>query len=115
MGDLSQHFSRREFDCKDGTKAAPTAQLISALERLRAACGNKPLRIVSGYRSPAYNKRIGGASRSQHLYNRAADIPSGYATPDQAVAAGFTGVGSKGQWATHVDVRPTQRVARWSY
>lgn len=115
MGDLSPHFSRREFDSRDGVKAAPTPELVAALERLRALVGHKPLRIVSGYRSPAHNRAVGGKPRSQHLYNRAADIPPRYATVAQAVAAGFTGIGDKDGWAVHVDVRPGQRVARWHY
>jgi uncharacterized protein YcbK (DUF882 family) len=113
MGDLSPHFSRREFDCKDGTKADPDPRLIECLERLRAAVGH-PLRIVSGYRSPEYNRKVGGARKSQHLYNRAADIPVLYATVAQARAAGFTGIGSRGKWAVHVDVRPGP-LTRWSY
>lgn len=113
MGDLSPHFSRWEFDSHDGARAAPDRRLLDALERLRAMVG-RPLRIVSGYRSPAHNRKVGGAKRSQHLYNRAADIPVGYATVAQAEAAGFTGIGSYGEWAVHVDVRPG-RAARWSY
>lgn len=113
MGDLSLHFSRREFDSHDGARAEPDPRLIEALERLRAMVG-RPLRIVSGYRSPAHNKAVGGKRRSQHLFNRAADIPEGYATVSQAVAAGFTGIGSKGPWAVHVDVRPG-RLTHWSY
>lgn len=110
MGDLSAHFSRREFDCKDGTRAAPDAQLILNLERLRHACGGRPLRIVSGYRTVGYNQRVGGAPRSQHIFNRAADIERGYASVDQAIAAGFTGIGFKGSDAVHLDVRPGRRV-----
>lgn len=113
MGDLSAHFSRREFDSHDGARADPDPELVAALERLRALVG-RPLRIVSGYRSPAHNRAVGGAPRSQHLYNRAADIPAEYATVAQAAAAGFTGIGSRGRWAVHVDVR-RGRPARWSY
>ena len=113
MGDLTPHFSRREFDSHDGAHAAPAPELLAALERLRAMVG-RPLRIVSGYRSPAWNKRVGGAPRSQHLYNRAADIPPGYATVAQAAGAGFTGIGESDGWAVHVDVRPGPP-ARWHY
>lgn len=109
MGDLSAHFSRAEFDCHDGAMANPHPNLLAALENLRTIIGNRPIRIVSGYRSPAWNKRVGGATRSQHLVNAAADIPSGIATVDQALAAGFTGVGWCGSWAVHVDVRPAAK------
>lgn len=114
MGDLSPHFNRSEFDCHDGTPAHPEPSLVAALERLRHICGDRPLRILSGYRSPAYNAKVGGAPHSQHLYNRAADIPSGYASVRQAEQAGFTGIGNAGAWAVHVDVRPGGP-ARWSY
>lgn len=111
MGDLSAHFNRSEFDSHDGARADPVPALVAALERLRAICGDRPLRIVSGYRSPAWNRHVHGAPRSQHLYNRAADIPSGYATIDDATVAGFTGIGFCGGWVVHVDVRPGKRVA----
>jgi len=52
--------------------------------------------------------------RSQHLSALAADIPEGRATVAQAAAAGFTGIGSKGRWVIHVDVR-TGPPAHWHY
>lgn len=109
MARLSAHFNSTEFDCHDGSPAHPTPELIAALERLRAIVG-RPCRIVSGYRSPAWNKHVGGAPKSQHLYNRAADLERGYATVDQAKRAGFTGIGHRDGFATHVDVRPGRRV-----
>lgn len=45
-----------------------------------------------------------------HLYGKAADIPKGLATVAQALAAGFTGVGHRGRWVVHVDVRPGKAV-----
>lgn len=35
---------------------------------------NRPFQITSWYRPPAINAAVGGASRSQHLYGKAADI-----------------------------------------
>lgn len=32
------------------------------------------MKITSGYRNKAYNKRVGGVKNSYHLYNRARDI-----------------------------------------
>lgn len=116
MSKLSPHFSSAEFECRgrDGCKSIyPPAKTLAALERLRELCGNLPLKIISGYRCSTRNSAVGGAPRSRHLMGDAADIPEGYATVDQAVAAGFTGIGSKGRWAIHVDTRPAP--ARWTY
>ena len=72
-GDLSPHFSVREFDCRDGTRV-PEA----AIPALRALCQDvlEPLRarhgavfVSSGYRTRAYNARIGGADNSIHIYD----------------------------------------------
>ena len=35
---------------------------------------NKPMIVNSGYRSPRYNKKIGGSANSHHCYCRAIDI-----------------------------------------
>ncbi len=115
VGDLSAHFSRHEF-MDPGQRGLPVdlTLLVMHLERLRSLCGDRPLRIVSGWRSVATNTRVGGVRASQHLYGRAADIPQGYATVRTAQNAGFTGVGESNGWAIHVDVRPGEP-ARWSY
>lgn len=45
----------------------------SVLQPLRNIYG-KPIRIASGYRTPALNSYIGGATHSQHMKAEAADI-----------------------------------------
>ncbi len=35
---------------------------------------NKPIIINSGYRSPEYNKRVGGSKNSQHVLGNAIDF-----------------------------------------
>lgn len=110
---LSPHFVEREFACKHCGAARVSPHLVQHLERLRAAVG-RPLHVVSGYRCPTHNRAVGGASRSRHLMGDAADLAFGYATVAQAEAAGFTGIGRRGPYAVHVDVRPG-RPARWSY
>jgi hypothetical protein len=46
---------------------------IDILDPLREALG-KPITVNSGYRGPVLNRRIGGASNSQHVEGKAADI-----------------------------------------
>lgn len=114
MGDLSPHFSRREFRCRHCGAVRVDPHLVEHLEVLRAMVG-RPLVIVSGYRCPTHNRNVGGASRSQHLYGRAADLVDGYATVSQARRAGFTGIGRDADGsALHVDVRHGPR-AEWLY
>lgn len=113
MGDLSPHFSRHEFACRHCGAVKVTQDLVAHLELLRAFVGGRPLRIISGYRCTLHNRAVGGATASQHLAGTAVDIPARYATAAQAERCGFTGIGTKGPWAVHLDRRP--RPARWVY
>jgi uncharacterized protein YcbK (DUF882 family) len=107
VGDLSPHFSSWEFaEHGSGKTRSIDRRLLDVLESIRSGLRGRPLPIVSGYRSAAYNRRIGGAPRSQHIYGRAADIPGGLATVEDARRAGAVGIGYCGRWVVHVDVRP---------
>ena len=71
---LSPHFTIEEFDCNDG-RHVPEAAIpalkelcIHMLEPLRAKYG--PAKVLSGYRHEAYNRAIGGAQFSQHIYDQ---------------------------------------------
>jgi hypothetical protein len=44
----------------------------NVLQPARDALG--PLQVTSAYRSPEVNKRVGGASKSQHVQGQAADL-----------------------------------------
>ena len=76
----SKHFKLEEFACKDGTPVPEefygnVQELMNNLEVIREHFGGLYLiRINSGYRTPEYNKKVGGASKSQHLTASAADI-----------------------------------------
>ena len=50
---------------------------------LAAVDSHKPIYVNSGYRSPALNKAVGGASGSMHLSGRAADITAGSAADNR--------------------------------
>jgi zinc D-Ala-D-Ala carboxypeptidase len=114
LTDLSPHFSSSEFvDRREDVRRDPPCSLLCVLEALRLKAG-VPIRIVSGFRTPATNTLVGGASDSRHLYGDAADIPAGLATREDAEAAGATGIGLTGEWVTHVDVRPGP-VVHWHY
>ncbi len=83
---LSQHFTTEEFTKSQtgsrlGIANTPSAAHLAnlktlcakVLEPVRAHYG-KPVHINSGYRAPALNKAVGGASTSQHCAGEAVDI-----------------------------------------
>ena len=80
----SAHFCYMDFiSCDDAdamkngipqTNWMNIQMVMNRLELVREAMGVLPIAIRTGYRSPAYNKQIGGARTSQHLYGKAADI-----------------------------------------
>lgn len=49
-------------------------KLALLLELLRGLLGHRPIVITSGYRTPEFNKLIGGTLHSYHLLGQAADI-----------------------------------------
>ena len=71
---LSNSFRVGEFACKDGSdKIIIDTALVDYLQRIRNWAG-VPIIISSGYRTPTYNAKIGGASQSKHTQGKAADI-----------------------------------------
>lgn len=68
-------FKRSEFDSPDapGSGSLLDANFLFKLETARRKCGF-PWRVTSGYRTPEYNKKIGGASDSWHVKGKAVDI-----------------------------------------
>lgn len=73
---LSDHFCAGEFFPADGQciyiRILP--QLVSLLEVLRKRLGGKPVHVISGYRTPGYNRDIGGSLHSPHVDGLACDI-----------------------------------------
>jgi len=72
----SAHFSFAELNTGDYSWAIIRDRLLTGLETTRSNYGY-PMLVNSGYRNPARNARIGGASQSRHMYGDAADIAAG--------------------------------------
>lgn len=71
---LGKHFKVKEFACKDGSPVVFIDEyLYTILEILRNKIG-KPVVITSGYRTPEWNAKCGGAKYSYHMRGMAADI-----------------------------------------
>lgn len=106
------NFKVCEFACNDGSELIKIdSALVIMLQKIRDHF-KKPVIINSGYRNAAYNKKIGGAVRSQHIYGKAADICiSGVAPIDIARYAESSCELIKGiglyTWGVHVDTRTT--------
>lgn len=114
---LSTNFAVKEFACKDGSDAILVApRLVMVLQSIRSYFG-KTVTINSAYRTPEYNKNVGGASQSQHCYGTAADIvvkgvsPAEVAKYARSFMPDWGGVGVYSSF-THVDVREVK--ADWN-
>lgn len=107
---LSPHFTVKEFACSDGSdEIRIDPKLVDYLEKIRAHFG-KPVRITSGYRSPAYNAKVGGVKNSYHMKGMAADIViDGVKSKEVAQYAEKIGCGGIGWYEarnfTHIDTR----------
>ena len=129
-GRISPNFSLNEVRSKGDRTAYVHRDLLVALETLRSRVG-RPLGLVSAWRDIQHNRRVGGATSSQHTYGdvpelarirdsfprnailtagRAADFNRGYITLEDAQALNlFSGLGWRldggKRWVTHVDIR----------
>lgn len=70
-----KYFKQREFDSPDvpGSGANMTLAFVYKLEAIRDMVG-EPLKINSGYRTAAHNKKVGGVATSAHMKGVAVDI-----------------------------------------
>lgn len=114
---LTQNFKVKEFACNDGSDPIFIApKLVDILQKIRTHFG-KAVMINSAYRTPAYNKKVGGAAYSQHCYGTAADIRITGVTPKKVaeyVETLMPNTGGIGIYSTftHVDVREVK--SRWN-
>src|SRR5262249_32140175 len=134
---ITTHFRLSEFDqpSRHGFPRVPYPErwiamrlrpLCDALEVIRDALGGKPVHILSGYRTPPYNRAVGGEPQSQHMVGRAADIivdgwaaEAVHATVLRLFRDGKIEIGGLGLYPdfVHVDVRKPQQdghLAQWT-
>ena len=148
----SDHLTWDEMACHDERKTPYPedlredrgVQLAGLFELMRYALGDAPLRILSAYRSPDHNRKVGGARKSQHVQGRAIDIatPAGVSyekfharvhdiTKHRKLASVAIDVGGYSRiftlaytlgavgyypWGVHLDTRPrtNRRLVAWS-
>jgi len=106
---LSPHFTVSEVRSKGNGNCYIRSPLLHGLESLRTIIG-RPVVLVNGYRDPVENKRVGGASRSLHMWGLAVDVASltlNVPLKDMLALELFSGIGwnrSTGL-TSHVDMR----------
>ena len=127
MTKLSEHFTleeltfsstaqRKQIDNEPPAEVLENMKRLAAgLEEVRAALGNKPMRINSGYRSPKLNRAVGGARLSAHMAGYAADfVCPDFGSPLKIVKAlAATGIQfdkliQEGTWV-HISFAPEAR------
>lgn len=110
---LSENFSVKEFACKDGSNTIKIdLDLIPLIQRFRNYV-ETGVYFNSAYRTPSYNKKVGGATNSYHVKGQALDIPFlnsyKYLTSREKMCAFFNTLGVKGiiiyPTFIHVDTR----------
>tara|TARA_R110000787_G_C13139500_1_gene417082 strand:+ start:172 stop:561 length:390 start_codon:yes stop_codon:yes gene_type:complete len=121
---ITKNFYLDEFTCKDKSDISVKVfnNILKLATQLQIIRDNAmaSITINSAYRSPKYNKKIGGASKSKHMLGKAADITITGMTPDETadfiedlLADGDIVIGGLGRYNsfTHVDIR--KKTARW--
>tara|TARA_R100001440_G_scaffold19844_3_gene33431 strand:- start:2150 stop:2545 length:396 start_codon:yes stop_codon:yes gene_type:complete len=128
---MTKNFKIDEFKCKGNLKGCKCEMPEDVYKNIQELAENlqiirdelqEPIKINSAYRCEAWNSINNGASKSQHLQGKAADIVVKNFTPDEVANAldnlqqgGFIKAGGLGRYDTftHIDIRGTQ--ARWDF
>ncbi len=128
---LSDHFTLSEMTfsataARKGISNVPPQAIIDQLtltadrmEKVRDLLGGKPIRILSGYRSEAVNRAVGGSPSSAHRTGHAVDFTCPeFGTPAQVashLAKHLTGydqiIEEFGSWV-HIGFGPGQRLQK---
>ncbi len=109
----------RKNDNEMGRIADLNTELVDMLDRAREIAG-VPFAINSGYREPAYNKKIGGVNESAHTERLAVDIRCRNSTERFKITTALLEVGFKrlgqGNSFIHADISKTlPQEVMWTY
>lgn len=116
-----KYFKPQEFASKGNGQVKIHSKVVQGLDNVRAEM-SIPIRITSGYRDPKHNKRVGGATNSQHVLGNAVDINLHGMDDTQKtqlmvslMKQGFTSFGSytRSPNMLHTDIRPKAR--KWHH
>lgn len=119
----SAHLSWDELACRDRMHTAypidwretRAVALGKVFEAIRMAAGNRPIEVLSAFRTPEHNASVGGAPGSMHLQGKALDLRHEHLDARTfgdlikvLAATRIPEIGGIGQYATfvHVDIRP---------
>lgn len=123
---ISPHFYLSEVACRDRNRTLPTGTAMASaeraaelMERIRSYLGDRAITVNSWYRTPAWNRQVGGAKNSLHMKGMAVDFSVEDMTPKQvyakllkARASGAIAIGGLGLYRgwVHAD---TGKVRTW--
>lgn len=113
--EFSQTATRKGIDNSIPAEILPHVTMAAAgMELIRALCGNRPIRVSSGYRCHALNRAVGGAPDSAHTQGWAVDFTvAGLATKEvvRLIAASklnYDQCIEEGSWV-HISFDPRMR------
>ena len=86
---ISEHFSKRDFTCKDSQRLKISLGLVGALELLRSKAKGR-INVLKGYQSPESHEKTGSFKRNYHTKGLAADITIDNVSPSEVFSIAET-------------------------
>ena len=116
-----KYFEYEEFDSPDvqGSGQLMDPKLLEMIDEVREIYG-KPIRINSGYRTEAHNRKVGGVDSSSHIKGLAIDVSctksdNRFKMLTALIEVGFNRIGVAGSFI-HVDIdKDKSQNVIWTY